>query len=242
MIATELLKLRTIRSPWLLLGTAQVLVLLGAAGRLVADEGRPPAELAIGAVAHLGLTSLIPLVLGVLAVAGEYRHKTIVDTYLGTPRRGRVVGAKLAVYLPVGLGFGLVTAVTVLSATWVGLTLKGDAMPWSDPELWRTVAGGVVWNALFAAIGVGVGAVLRNLAAAIAATLAWLALVEGLVAQLVGDDAARWLPFAAGRALGRLPGAVAGGLSPWVAAGVLLAYAVAAAGGAVLLTVRRDVT
>jgi ABC-2 type transport system permease protein len=242
MIAAELLKLRTIRSPWLLLLTAQLLVILGAAGRLANDGGRPSAELAVGAVAHLGLTSLVPLVLGILAMAGEYRHRTIVDTYLGTPRRGRVVGAKLAVHVPVGFAFGVVTGATVLLATWIGLAVKGDPMPWSDAELWRTLAGGVVWNAAFAAIGVGVGALIRNLTAAIAATLAWLALVEGLVAQLIGDDAARWLPFAAGGALGRLPGAVAGGMSQWAAATVLLAYALVIAGAAVMLTRRRDVT
>jgi hypothetical protein len=76
--------------------------------------------------------TLLTLVFGITAVAGEYRHKTITDTYLATPRRGRVIAAKFTVYAAVGAVFGL---------------------------LWRTLAGGVACNAAFAAIGVSLGRV-----------------------------------------------------------------------------------
>lgn len=60
---------------------------------------------------------------------------------------------------------------------------------------------------------------IRNLAAAIATALAWIALVEGLIGELISDLEA-WLPFAGGQALGRLPGAP--DISQW-AGGFLLA-------------------
>ena len=244
MLTIEWLKLRTVRSTWLILAAAQVIVVIGCLGRFLNEDGsgKSAAEIEAGAAAHLGLGALFPLALGILAVAGEYRHKTITDTYLAVPRRTRVIGAKLAVYTAAGVVFGLVGAVTALAVITAWRTADGTGVDWSNAELWRTLAGDVVWNAVFAAIGVGIGALLRNLATALGAALAWIALVEGLVGQLVGSDLGRWLPFAAGTALGRIPAGVRDGLPQWGAALVLVGWAVAFTLAALRLSVRRDVT
>jgi ABC-2 type transport system permease protein len=244
LIGLELLKLRTVRAPWVLLGLSQLLIVGGVTGLVLSSDTLRTATAATDAVAHAGLASLFTLVLGIMAVAGEYRNLTITDTFLSTPRRARVIGAKLVAYAIAGASFAVANAVTAVLATRVWWSVKGVPLDLGDADLWRTVAGCAGWNVAFAVVGVGVGALLRNLTAAIAAALAWIALVEGIVGQLVGNDVARWLPFAAGSALGHLPGRIGdlGPVSQLAAATALAGYAAVFAMVAVTTTVRRDVT
>lgn len=244
LIGTEVLKLRTVRAPWLLLAAAPVLVIAGVSGLVISGGGLGDPATQSQALAHVGLTSIFTLAFGIGAVAGEYRHKTISDTYLSVPARGRVVAAKLAVYPILAALAGVVSGlagVAVAAAWWAD---KGVSFSLSDSAMWTAVGGGIAWNAAFAAIGVGVGALIRNLVGAIALALAWIALIEGILGQLIGD-LARWLPFNAGQALGA--GAKAAMTSsvhllPRLGGGaVLVAYAALFAVVAVVTSVRRDV-
>jgi len=242
LLRMELQKLRTTRIAWAVLAASQLIVIAGVSGLVVSGANLRDAQTPSRAIAHVGLASLCALVLGIYAVAGEYRFRTIADTYLTTPRRGRVLAAKLAVFGGAGVLLGVTAGVTALVATKVWWTIKGVPLDLGASDIWRTALGGVAWNALFAAIGVALGALLRSLAAAIAAALAWIALVEGIVGQLVGARVREWLPFAAGQSLGR---AVIGGdhqLPQWSAALLLAGYATLAAAVAASITLRRDVT
>jgi ABC-2 type transport system permease protein len=243
LIHLELYKLRTVRAPLILLGLSQLVIIGGVSGLVVSSDTLRTADAAPGALAHVGLVSLFTLVLGITAVAGEYRNRTITDTYLSTPKRSRVIGAKLVAYAAAGTVFATVNAVTAVVATRVWWAAKDVPLDLGESEVWQTIVGCFAWNIAFAVIGVGVGALIRNLTAAIAAALAWAALVEGIVGQLLGDPA-RWLPFATGSALGNLA-AAAGAADPvpqLAAAGVLAGYAAVFAVVAIATTVRRDVT
>jgi ABC-2 type transport system permease protein len=243
LMSNELLKLRTIRSPWLLLAAAPLLVIAGISGG--ASSSKSPLDPAMQSemLAHVGLTSILTVVFGTLAVAGEYRHRTITDTYLGTPSRGRVIAAKLLVYAVLGALSGVVSTAVGLGAAAAWWSGKGVAFSWGDSAMWTTIGGGIAWNAAFAAIGVGVGALIRSLVGAIAATLAWIALVEGIVGQLVGN-LARWLPFNAGQALGQASKPMMSDslLPRWDGGVVLAVYLVMFAVLAVTTSMRRDVS
>jgi ABC-2 type transport system permease protein len=241
LIRTEILKLRTVRGPWLVLAAGPVLVIAGISGLVVSGGNLHDPASQSQALAHVGLTSIFTLAFGILAVAGEYRHKTITDTYLSTPARGRVVGAKLVVYPAAAALAGVGSTIVGLGVTAAWWADKGASVTWGSSQLWATIGGGIAWNAAFAAIGVGLGALIRSMVGAIAVALAWIALIEGVVGQLIGN-LARWLPFNAGQALGAGAKAMIAGHLPRLGGGaVLLAYAALFAALAVTLSVRRDV-
>lgn len=238
LISNELLKLRTSRAPWLILCLQLVLIVAAMSGMAVAQldfHSPTAARLVLG---HAGMTSLFLLILGIMAVAGEYRDGTITDTFLSTPRRSRVIAAKLVVYSGLGLVDGIVSAITALIVAAIWFSAKGVGFDPASPQVWQTLAGVALWMPLYAALGVGIGAMVRNLGAAITIALAWIALVEGVAINLLGGFG-RWLPMASGMALDNLP---QGSLLPQVTGGlVLAAYAALFAVAATLVTMRSDV-
>jgi ABC-2 type transport system permease protein len=238
LISNEFLKLRTSRAPWLILAIQQILVVAAMSGMAIAELDFKSPTAARLLLAHAGMSSLLIMVLGILAVAGEYRDGTITDTFLATPRRSRVIAAKLVAYTGVGVVSGILTAITAFVVGFAWFTARGYALDIASADVWQTLLGAALWMPLYAAIGVGLGAVVRNLASAVAIALAWIAFVEGIAINLLGD-LGRWLPMASGMALDNLP---QGKLLPQVAGGVVLVgYAILFAVVATLATMRSDV-
>jgi ABC-2 type transport system permease protein len=188
-----------------------------------------------------GAITLIAIVLGVLAMTGEYRHQTITTTFLASPRRRDVVIAKLAAASIAGAVMGVLSiavsatiAVPWLLASGVEINADGTAL---------RVAGGLVLStALYGSLGVSIGALLRNQTAAVAAVLAWLLAVEGLIGDLLGRSGLlRWLPAAAGRALVQVEPA-GDTLALPIAAIVFIAYVGVFALAGIRFTVNRDIS
>jgi ABC-2 type transport system permease protein len=243
MIRSEFRKITTVRGLWLLLAAGPLIVVAGITGLVISGGNVHDPALQGRAYGHVGLAAICTLIFGVLAVAGEYRHATITDTYLSSPRRRRVVTAKLAVYGLTGAAAGLVSSLAAIGTTAAWWAAKGGAFHLSAAGAWSTLGGGVAANLGFAAIGVGIGALVRNPVAAIAAALAWIALIEGIAGQLLGSAVARWLPLAASESLDRASLTGTARLLPqWGGGLVLLGYAGAFAVAAVITTLRRDVT
>jgi ABC-2 type transport system permease protein len=242
-LTTEFRKLGTIRSPWLLLALGPLIVVAGISGLVASGGNVHDPALQSQAFSHVGLAAIFTLMFGILAVAGEYSRGTITDTFLSFPGRRSVIVAKLAAYGAVGAAAGLVSAGVALVVTAAWWSAKGGTFHLSAAGTWRTLGGGVAANVAFAAIGVGVGALVRNVVAAVAAALAWIAVVEGIAGQLTGPGLARWLPFSASEALDRASLTSSTGLLPqWGGGLVLLGYAAAFAAAGLVTTLRRDVT
>jgi ABC-2 type transport system permease protein len=243
MIRSEFRKITSIRSPWLLLAAGPLIVVAGVTGLIQSGGNVHDPAVQRQALAHVGLAALVTLIFGIIAVAGEYRHGSITDTYLSCPDRRRVITAKLAVYGLVGAAAGLVSTAVALAVTAAWWAAKGGSLQLSGTDTWLTLGGGLAACFAFAIIGVGLGALIRNLVGSVAVALAWIALIEGIVGQLVGSGLARWLPFYASEALDRTNiGGTTRLLPQWGGGLVLLGYAAVFAGAAVVTTLRRDVT
>ncbi len=187
------------------------------------------------------LGALFAALLGAMSITGEIRHGTIRPTFLITPRRGRVVAAKVWASMLIGTGFGLGAGAAAAGVGTAALRARGIDVLLDAGDYGLLVTGGAAAAALWAAIGVGLGAVVRNQVPTLVGITIWLLFVENL---LVGDilgvgDVGRLLPGAAGRAIsGQGSGTL---LAPAVGLVLLALYAAVAAVAGSCATARRDV-
>ena len=242
LIAAEWIKLRTTRFLWSSVPAVALLAAVAVAGLVLSSEGAgtalyEPTEGARQAALHLTSTgAVLVIVLGIVISAGEYRTQTAIDTFLTEPRRGRVLGAKLAIGAIVGVALGVLGAAVGLPVAYILFEAEGTSFPGGNQEVWLTLGGVVLDAALFGVLGVAFGSLVRNQLVAVVSALTVVLLLEQLLAQTV-DSVARWLPGNAGAAVVRTPGDF---LDPGAGAVLLLAYAVAFAVAGAIVLVRRD--
>ncbi|HEX9506183.1 MAG TPA: ABC transporter permease, partial [Acidimicrobiia bacterium] len=107
------------------------------------------------------------------------------------------IAAKLAVSGLTGLVFGLVATGLMAGAVSVALAARGIDNQLTGGDYLRLLVGGMAAAALWATIGVGAGALIRNQVSTLVGLCAWLLLVE----HLIPSDVARYTPGNAGLAL-----------------------------------------
>ncbi len=244
LVSSEVLKARTIRSPFFLLVAQLAITALGVAslvGSGSVEAGRGAVQLA----QTVSFGFVFATILGILLVTNEFRHGTITPTFLVEPRRELVVAAKLVVGGLGGLALGVLSAVLMLAVALPWLSARGEALA-LDGELVGAVTRLLGAFALGAALGVGIGFLIRSQVGAIVATLGWFLVGESLL-PLLGllvdrDEGAetvnRYLPGSA------FEGFVLGGesdlLSTWPALLLVLAYVGAVSLAGLAITLRRD--
>ncbi len=127
LVRSELHKIRTTRLWWGLLLGAVVYTLIQAAANAALAGQEPgngqPASAALDTAQAIRTVYagsafqgayIFAMILGITGMTGEYRYQTITPTFLATPRRSRVVLAKMAAHLLVGIGYGVVCVVAAL--------------------------------------------------------------------------------------------------------------------------------
>lgn len=244
-LRSELLKQRTTRTTLLLLAWLVGLVLLVVALHVASfgggDLARESNQMRIlGLGTSLGV--LFAALAGALSVTAEFRTGTIRPTLLVTPRRTTVVVAKVAASMLVGAAAGLLAETLNAGAEAGGLVLRGIEISLGAGDYAQLLAGGALAGALFGALGVGVGALVRNQTAAVAALCVWLLLLEPL---LLGDlpGVAKYAPEAtAGAIAGAIQSQLADALvAPALGIVLLAAYVVVTSVAGALILNRRDV-
>jgi len=182
----ECIKLSTLRSPlWSAIAVAVLSLGLAAmqASTVYGPGPLEPEKAAMG-VAVFGVPVL--MILSSLTVTNEYRSGLIRTTFMAVPNRTLVLVAKAVV---AAVFSGAYAAVMVAASI---------AVARSDPHEWGLV-GAIALYAMIASVpGVGVGALMRASAGAVALLLLWPLVVEPILANLpnVGTQVGPYLPFA----------------------------------------------
>ena len=241
LLRAELLKLRTTRTFAALIGSALAISLLVLV--LATTLGVYRTEGEARAVMAGDFTGLFILLLGAMGMAGEWRHRTITSTVLAAPDRLKLMIAKALSYAVAGVVVSFVVTVLLFLVGTIILNARDqftlDASTLVD-VLWRNL----VVAAYLGALGVCIGAIVRNQVTAIVGLLVYSFVVEFTLFGLA-PDVAKFSPFN-GAPSGVIDVSFDGGpanlLEPGIAALVMIGWvALSFAAGAVLLR-RRDLT
>ena len=214
-LASEIIKLRTVRSSvWLLVAATAFTLLSGpvqALGEVVtgpssdvtraADSG--PMALSI-ALTGTTTAAVIIGVLGVLLVTGEYMPRSIRTTFMLVPRRTHVVIAKM-------LAGGLVIAATGVLAVAIAVTVSlallsraGMDVTWSSPQVLR-ISAATVWHLVgWIVLGQAAGWLTRSKLGGSALLLGVMLVLTpllGLIPGRTGETIAGLMPASAGAAM-----------------------------------------
>jgi ABC-2 type transport system permease protein len=249
-LRSEWTKLRSLASTaWSLLTAVVLVVGFGAMYDMV-RVARPPRQAADVAsfdptaisLTGIHLAQLAIGVLGVLLITGEHATGTIRISFAAVPRRLPVLWGK-------AIAFALTTLVLCVPATFAAF-LVGQSILSSEhldttlshPGTTRAVLGAALYLTVVGLLGLGLGALLRNTAAAIAAlfgVLFALQIVVGLLPATSSDQVDKYLPAPAGIAVTNVrPDPTS--LGPWTGFGLLCLYTAIVLGLAAWQLRRRD--
>lgn len=189
-IAAELFKLRTTRTflgvcLGILIPVALICGLVSALDTY--DPGDEPGEDLLNVATFVWMFALI---IGVLGTTGEFRHGTITPTLLAAPDRPRLVAAKVVAHIIAGMILGALAFLVAGGLSTVILESRSVESGLQMSEFLEIFAGGTLAAGLYAAVGIGLGALIGNQVVGIIVPVIYLFVLEALLAEIPGMD---WL-------------------------------------------------
>ncbi len=248
-VASEWVKLRSLRSSWFTF-TAAVVGMIGIS-LLIAyftnsrwSTLQPAERLTFDptsrSLSGVFLAQLAVGVLGVLVISGEYATGMIRATFSAVPRRLPMLWAKLGVFAAVTFVPMLVSAFAAFFGGQALLGTHGTTL--SAPHVLRAVVGVALYLTVVGILGVALGFIVRSTAGGIASLVGLLLVLPTLGRVLPSSWQPHILPYLPSNAGSDLYTLVPdpGSLGPWTGFGVMCGWAAAAVLAAVVLVRRRD--
>jgi ABC-2 type transport system permease protein len=243
----EWVKLRSLRSTWWTLaitvtGAVTIGIIVGVNTRNAA------ADLTNNALVGMVPGLLLAGVLGVLTMTGEYTSGMIRATLAAAPRRPRLLAAKAAAFSLMMLAAGEIATFVSFFAGGLALRHGITAPSLGQPGVLRAVILSGTSFCLIGLLGLGLGAIIRNTAAAVTVLVGGV-YVAAQFAGLIARAAFGYMPIliVANSLSTTKPESCGGGaagcphlLSPWAGLAVLCLYAAVALGAGGWLFARRD--
>ncbi|HEY0165463.1 MAG TPA: hypothetical protein VGB75_00345 [Jatrophihabitans sp.] len=183
LVRSEILKIRSTQVWFWMVLLAAAFTALGTIGMVVTainayDAGDPVDYYAVFTQSEGAGVAL--LVLGLLGLTTEFRHKTITPTLLATPNRWLLLAGKAASYAVFAIVYALVCVLLNFAIAIIWLSSVGVPVEFS-----QGVPGGVakafVTLVLTGMFGLGLGAVLRNQAAAMVFGIVYFFILDPLL-------------------------------------------------------------
>jgi ABC-type transport system involved in multi-copper enzyme maturation permease subunit len=199
---------------------------------------------------------LMVMLMAILLITNEFYHQTATATFLATPKRTRVIVAKLITGAAMALMFWLVSTVISVIAGALFFNAKGLSNSLGNWTAQQGLLLNLLVYALWAVFGIGIGVLIRSqIGATITAavlytvgTYAALAVLALIRAYLIKED---WVlesavyipPLASQHIIGTLAGQVGDTHLPprWAGTVVLVGWAVVLGTIGTLITRKRDI-
>jgi len=199
-VKSEILKLRSLRSTWIMMLAMLALFIafgalaaLSTTGQISDGSGGPPEGFALDPVTTVlaggGFAVLVMSVFGVISGAREYNSGMIRATLSFVPRRLYVLWAKVIALLIFVIP---VTVIAAFGAFVLGMAVLSGAgsetVTLSDPDAQRVLLGTAVYIAGLAIIGLALGIAMRSMPGAIATVIGGVLILPALLTALLPES------------------------------------------------------